>query len=83
MWKFRMRLKRQKKTREDLNQRHKDFLQKREDLSRQISDLDKEIFRLESQKNSYEEEAPRSSSIICGKSMNSLIIVRWSLGMKI
>mgnify|MGYP000282003343 FL=1 len=26
---------------------------------------------------------PRSRSIICGKSMNSLIIVRWSLGMKI
>ena len=48
-----------KKTREDLNQRHKDFLQKREDLSRQISDLDKEIFRLESQKNSYEEAAEK------------------------
>ena len=54
-----MRLKRAKKTREDLNQRHKDFLQKREDLSRQISDLDKEIFRLESQKNSYEEAAEK------------------------
>jgi len=48
-----------KKTREDLNQRHKDFLQKREDLSRQISDLDKEIFRLESQKNGYEEAAEK------------------------
>ena len=44
-----------KRNREELNQRHKDFLQKREDLSRQISDLDKEIFRLESQKNSFEE----------------------------
>ena len=31
----------------------------REDLSRQISDLDKEIFRLESQKNSYEEAAEK------------------------
>ena len=72
-----------KKTREDLNQRHKDFLQKREDLSRQISDLDKEIFRLESQEKTVMKKLPRSRSIICGKSMNSLIIVRWSLGMKI
>ncbi|EKC47621.1 condensin subunit Smc [human gut metagenome] len=59
MWKFQDEIEKAKKTREDLNQRHKDFLQKREDLSRQISDLDKEIFRLESQKNSYEEAAEK------------------------
>ena len=59
MWKIQDEIEKAKKTREDLNQRHKDFLQKREDLSRQISDLDKEIFRLESQKNSYEEAAEK------------------------
>lgn len=45
----------QVKKREELNQKHKDFLGKREELSRHMSDLDKECFRLNSQKESYEE----------------------------
>ena len=48
-----------KKEREELNRRHKVFLQKREDLSRHMAELDKEIFRLESQKNSYEEASEK------------------------
>ena len=41
--------------RDELNRKHKDFLQKREDLSKHIAALDKECFRLNSQKESYEE----------------------------
>ena len=40
--------------RDELNQKHKDFLKMREELSRHISALDKECFRLNSQKESYE-----------------------------
>lgn len=48
-----------KQEREDLNKKHKVFLQKREDLSRHMSELDKEIFRLESQRESYEEASDK------------------------
>ena len=48
-----------KQEREDLNKKHKVFLQKREDLSRHMSELDKEIFRLESQKESYEDASEK------------------------
>ena len=40
--------------RDELNQRHKEFLKMREELSKHISALDKECFRLNSQKESYE-----------------------------
>ena len=40
----------QVKKREELNQKHKDFLEKREELSKHMADLDKECFRLNSQK---------------------------------
>ncbi|MBC5745154.1 chromosome segregation protein SMC [Lachnospiraceae bacterium MD308] len=48
-----------KAQREDLNQKHKVFLQRREDLSRHMSELDKEVFRLESQKENYEEASEK------------------------
>ncbi len=48
-----------KQEREELNLRHKSFLQKREDLSKYMSELDKEVFRLESQKNGYEEASEK------------------------
>ena len=48
-----------KKEREELNQKHKSFLQKREDLSKHMSELDKEVFRLESQKQNYEEASDK------------------------
>lgn len=48
-----------KAQREDLNQKHKAFLQKREDLAKTMSELDKEVFRLESQKESYEEASQK------------------------
>lgn len=48
-----------KKDREILNQQHKTFLQKREELSKHMSQLDKEVFRLESQKEGYEEASEK------------------------
>jgi len=48
-----------KKEREDLNQKHRVFLQKREDLSKHMSELDKEVFRLESQREGYEEASEK------------------------
>ena len=45
--------------RDELNRKHKDFLQKREDLSKHIAALDKECFRLNSQKESYEEASEK------------------------
>ena len=48
-----------KKDREMLNQQHKTFLQKREELSKHMSQLDKEVFRLESQKEGYEEASEK------------------------
>ena len=39
--------------------RHKSFLEKREELSRHMSNLDKEVFRLESQKEGYEESTEK------------------------
>ena len=48
-----------KKEREELNQKHKTFLEKREELSKHMSLLDKEIFRLESQKEGYEEASEK------------------------
>ncbi len=45
--------------RDELNQKHKAFLGKREELSRQMSELDKECFRLNSQKESYEEASEK------------------------
>ncbi|MEJ8733170.1 MULTISPECIES: chromosome segregation protein SMC [Mediterraneibacter] len=49
----------QVKKREELNQKHKDFLEKREELSKHMADLDKECFRLNSQKESYEEASEK------------------------
>ncbi len=40
----------QSKKREELNQKHRDFLRQREELAKHVSDLDKECFRLNSQK---------------------------------
>ena len=54
-----MSLKHLEKEREELNQRHKSFLEKREELSRHMSNLDKEVFRLESQKEGYEESTEK------------------------
>ena len=48
-----------KKEREALNLKHKSFLQKREDLSKHMADLDKEVFRLESQRDGYEEASEK------------------------
>ncbi|HCR82875.1 chromosome segregation protein SMC [Muricomes intestini] len=45
--------------RDMLNQKHKDFLGQREELSRHMSELDKECFRLNSQKESYEEASEK------------------------
>ena len=45
--------------REELNQKNKDFLRLREDLSKHIADLDKETFRLNSQKEGYEEASEK------------------------
>lgn len=45
--------------RDELNQKHKAFLGKREELSKQMSELDKECFRLNSQKESYEEASEK------------------------
>ena len=45
--------------RETLTQQHKSFLQKREELSKHMSQLDKEVFRLESQKEGYEEASEK------------------------
>ncbi len=38
-----------KKSREDMNERHKGFFDKKEEISKLITDLEKEIYRLESQ----------------------------------
>lgn len=45
--------------RDELNQKHKAFLGKREELSKHMSDLDKECFRLNSQKEAYEEASDK------------------------
>lgn len=52
-------IERLKKEREELNNKHKSFLQKREDMSKHMSNLDKEVFRLESQKENYEENSEK------------------------
>ena len=52
-------IKTQTAKREELNQKHKAFLGKREELSKHMSDLDKECFRLNSQKESYEEASDK------------------------
>ncbi len=52
-------IERLKAEREELNQKHKSFLQKREDMSKHMSDLDKEVFRLESQRETYEENSEK------------------------
>ena len=52
-------IRQQTATREELNRRHKGFLQQREELSEHISALDKECFRLNSQKESYEEASEK------------------------
>ena len=49
----------QSKKREELNQQHKDFLRQREELAKHVSDLDKECFRLNSQKEGYEEASEK------------------------
>lgn len=45
--------------REELNQKHKEFLGKREELSKHMSELDKECFRLSSRRESYEEASEK------------------------
>ncbi|MDD2980421.1 MAG: chromosome segregation protein SMC [Hespellia sp.] len=45
--------------RDELNQRHKDFIARREELSKQMSELDKECFRLTSRKEGYEEASEK------------------------
>ena len=45
--------------REALNQKHKAFLEQREALSGHMAELDKELFRLESQKEDYEEASEK------------------------
>lgn len=52
-------IKSQTANRDALNQKHKEFLGKREELSRHMSELDKECFRLNSQKESYEEASEK------------------------
>ena len=52
-------IRKQTATREELNRQHKGFLQQREELSEHISALDKECFRLNSQKESYEEASEK------------------------
>lgn len=52
-------IKNQTSKREELNRRHRAFLGKREELSRHMADLDKECFRLNSQKESYEEASDK------------------------
>ena len=49
----------QSKKREELNQKHRDFLRQREELAKHVSDLDKECFRLNSQKEGYEEASEK------------------------
>ena len=49
----------QSKKREELNQQHRDFLRQREELAKHVSDLDKECFRLNSQKEGYEEASEK------------------------
>jgi len=56
---IRQEIEKSRKEREELNQRHKNFLEKREELSRHMSNLDKEVFRLESQKEGYEEASEK------------------------
>ena len=70
----------QSKKREELNQKHRDFLRQREELAKHVSDLDKECFRLNSQKATR--KLWKSRSIICGKSMNSLTITRKNFVMR-
>ena len=53
------RLKYRVKKREELNQKHRDFLRQREELAKHVSDLDKECFRLNSQKEGYEEASEK------------------------
>lgn len=52
-------IKGQTEKREELNRKHKDFLRMREELSKHISALDKECFRLNSQKEGYEEASEK------------------------
>lgn len=52
-------IKEQSEKREELNKKHKAFLGKREELSKQMTDLDKECFRLNSQKEAYEEASDK------------------------
>ncbi len=52
-------IKAQTAKRDELNQKNKDFLGMREELSKHISALDKECFRLNSQKESYEEASEK------------------------
>lgn len=52
-------IKLQSTKRDELNQKHKTFLGKREELSKHMADLDKECFRLNSQKENYEEASDK------------------------
>ena len=49
----------QTEKKEELNRKHREFLRMRETLAKQIADLDKECFRLNSQKEAYEEESEK------------------------
>ncbi len=48
------------KEREELNAKHKSLIHKREDISKHISELDKELFRLNNQKEGYENSAEKN-----------------------
>ena len=48
-----------KNQREELTRKHRSFLQKREELSGHMAELDKEVFRLENQKESYEDASQK------------------------
>ena len=52
-------IKTQTEKKEELNKKHRKFLEQREELSRHISALDKECFRLNSQRESYEEASEK------------------------
>lgn len=47
------------KEKEELTQKNKAFIVKREELSKHMSELDKEVFRLESRRETYEEQSEK------------------------
>ena len=56
---IKLQIERSKREREELNKRHKSFFEKREEISKHMTDLDKEVYRLESQREGYEEASEK------------------------